>query len=163
MTPLSTTIKATSGTKGAGHASRHPGTITRAAKAAVGVRAAQGVAKHPGIVTRAAKAALAVMGTEAAAKHPRVVRVGLMATKPVARRKARRGIGQVERFADSAREVGEALLVCSALIAQGLGLVERPKPRPAGPLLASGAVIGASAVYFFERWREREPRSELPV
>jgi hypothetical protein len=70
----------------------------------------------------------------------------------------RKGIGQVERFGESARAVGEALLVCSAVIAQGLGLVERSKPRPALPLLATGAVIGASAVYFFEPGRSAKAR-----
>ena len=102
------------------------------------------------------------MGVEAAAKHPRVVRVGLKAGKPAARRKVRKGVGQLERFGDSAREVGGALLVCGALIAQGLDLVERPKPRPAAPLLASGVVIGASALYFLERWRGQKHRSGLP-
>jgi len=184
MTLLSTTSKATPGGKGADAskhqgiiikggkaavgvkaaqgAAKHPGIITKGAKAAVGVKAAQGVAKHPGIIAKGAKAALAVLGVEAAAKHPRVVRVGLKSGKPVARRKVRKGIDRVERFGDSAREVGEALLIGSELVAQGLGLVERPKARPAGPLLAGGAVIGAGAVYFFDRRRGPKHRSALP-
>ena len=101
------------------------------------------------------------MGVEAAAKHPRVIRLGLKAAKPAARRKVHRGIGQAARFGASAREAGEAVLVGSALIAQALGLVERPKPRPAAPLIASGVVIGATAVYLFERGRGKH-RSELP-
>ena len=161
MTPLSKTSRATPGGTGTKGAAKHPGIITKGAKAAVGVKAAQGAAKHPGIVTKGAKAALAVLGVETAAKHPRVVRVGLKAGKPVARRKLRKGIDQVDRFGDNAREVGEALLIGSALVAQGLGLVERPKPRPAAPLLAGGAVIGAGAVYFFDR-RGPKHRSALP-
>jgi hypothetical protein len=160
MTLLSTTTKATAEAKGAKDTSKHPGNISKGAKAAVGVKAAQGMAKHPGIISKVAKAALAVMGVETAAKHPRVVRVGLKAAKPVARGKVRKRSGQIERFGDKTREVGEALLVGSALIAQGLGLVERPKPRPAGPPLASGVVIGAGGLYFLQRWRGRKHRSE---
>ena len=135
--------------------------LSKTSRATPGGTGTKGAAKHPGIVTKGAKAALAVLGVETAAKHPRVVRVGLKAGKPVARRKLRKGIDRVERFGDNARDVGEALLIGSALVAQGLGLVERPKPRPAAPLLAGGAVIGAGAVYFFDR-RGPKNRSALP-
>ena len=161
MTLLTTATKGMLGAKGAKGAAKHPGIITKGTKAVLGAKAVQGAAKHPGIITKGAKAALGVKAAGGAAKHPGVVRLGLKAGKPVARRKIGEGIGQVERFGEAAREVGETVLVGSALLAPALGLVEQPKPKPTAPLVAAGVVIGASAVYFLEPERGRERREKL--
>lgn len=161
MMLMSTTSKTTVGDTGAKGADKHPGIVTKGAKAAVGVKAARGLSKHPGMITKAAKVALGVKAAQGVSKRPGVVRLGLKTGKPIARRKVRKRIGQIERFGETAGEVGETVLLCSALIAEGLGLVERPKPRPAAPLFASGLVIGASAVYFFEPEYGRKHRDKL--
>ncbi len=153
--------KAAVGVKAAPGISKHPGMVTKGAKAALGVKAVQSVSKHPGILPGGAKVTLGVKGVKSAAKHPGVVRLALKAGKPVARRKVRRRIGKIERFGKTAREVGETVLLFSVLAAEELGLVERPRCRPAAPLFASGVVVGAGAVYLFEPEHGREHRDKL--
>jgi hypothetical protein len=89
-------------------------------------------------------------GTKAALP---VGRVGLKATKPLLKRRARRRADQLEK---AAHTVGEALAVYGPRAAFELGLAQPPKPKRTAPRVAAGVVIGASAVYFLEPEHGRE-------
>jgi hypothetical protein len=112
--------------------------LSKGAKTAVGVKAAKGVAKNPG-----------------------VVKLGLKASKPMARRKARRGVNRVERLSEAAAAFGRELVEYGPQAAQELGLVELPRPKRTAPRVAAGVVLGASAVYFLEPESGREHREKV--
>jgi F0F1-type ATP synthase membrane subunit c/vacuolar-type H+-ATPase subunit K len=135
--------------------------LTKGAKGVVGVKAAKGAAKNPGILTKGAKGFAGVKAVKGVANNPNVVKLGAKASKPVAKRKARKGVKRVERFGEAAAEFGRELVVYGPQAAQELGLIEQPKPKRTAPRVAAGVVIGATAVYFLEPETGREHREKV--
>ncbi len=85
-------------------------------------------------------------------------RLGIKASKPVAKRRMRR---RAEQFSEAAKVIGETLVTYGPPAAYGLGLAEPPKPKRTAPRVAAGVVIGASAVYFLEPEHGKEHREKV--
>jgi hypothetical protein len=109
--------------------------FTDTAKGVVKAKTAGPVLKNPGKVWFAGKAA------KPAAK------ISIAPGKAFAKRGARRGALQVSQ---TARTVGEVLLIQVPEAAQELGVIERPAGRRTAPRVVAGAVIGAGAMYLLE-------------
>ena len=114
----------------------------------VSLKAAGTAAKNPGQTWLVAKPAfkagqtwLGVKVVKPAAKAKAGYRKGL------AKRRARRRVASV---GETARTVGEVLLIQAPEAAQELGLIEKPAPKRTAPRVAAGVLIGASAMYLLE-------------
>jgi hypothetical protein len=139
MAVLSTVTKGKITLKAAGAAWKNPGLTRFAAKPAfqagktwLGVKAVQPAAKAMKPAVKAVKPA-----TKA--------KVGY--GKALAKRRARRRVASV---GETARTVGEVLLIQAPEAAQELGFIEKPAPKRTAPRVAAGVVIGASAMYLLE-------------
>jgi hypothetical protein len=132
MAVLSTTSKGKLSVKTAGAALKNPGATRLATKAA----------------KPAAKARLAAKAIKPAAKVTKpAAKAGFGYRKALAKRRARQ---RAERVGETARTVGEVLLIKAPDAAQELGLIERPAPRRTAPRVAVGVLIGAGAMYLLE-------------
>lgn len=120
--------------------------LSATTKARLGMKSAKGLAKHPKAVRTGAKAA-----------RP-LAMAGLKAAKPIVRLKVRR---RAEEIGETARLIGEAVLVYGPVAAQELGLVEPPKEKRTAPRVAAGMVVGAGAMYLLEPGQGREHREKL--
>lgn len=120
--------------------------ISTSTKGKAGFKAAKAVAKRPGFLAGGAQAALPVG------------KLGLKASKPLLKRKARRRIDQLD---SAAHALGEVLAVQGPRAAYELGLAEPPKPKRTVPRVAAGMIIGAGAVYFLEPEHGREHREKV--
>lgn len=107
----------------------------RTAKGVLSVKAAGAAMKNPGKTWFAAKAAKPF------------AKVAMAPGKAFAKRRVRRSAKNVGQ---TARTVGEVLLIQAPEAAQNLGLIERPAPKRTAPRLAAGVVIGAGAMYLLE-------------
>jgi hypothetical protein len=94
-------------------------------------------------VAKAAKPAakLSVKSAKPAAK------ISFGPSKALAKRRVRRRANQVGQ---TARTVGEVLLIQAPDAAEELGLIERRAPKRTAPRVAAGVVIGAGAMYLLE-------------
>jgi hypothetical protein len=70
--------------------------------------------------------------------------------KNVAKRKAKK---HARRYGDTARTAWSAALIYGPLLAEALGMVERPKPPRRFPAFVAGIAVGASLMYLAERKR----------
>ncbi len=109
--------------------------FTETAKGALKAKAAGAALKNPGKVWLAAKAA-----------NP-AAKISSAPGKALAKRRARRRTVQVGQ---TARTVGEVLLIQAPQAAQELGLIERPAPKRTAPRVVAGLMIGAGAMYLLE-------------
>lgn len=110
-------------------------------------KAGKAAASHPTLALRAAK-------TTAPA-----ARLGLKASKPVVKRRAKQRADQINR---AARTLGEALTVYGPTVAYQLGLAEEPpKPKRIAPRVAAGVLVGAGAMYFLEPETGQEHRQKV--
>ena len=85
-------------------------------------------------------------------------KAGVKAAKTVAKRQAKQSVKQVNR---ASRTIGEALAVQAPRVAYELGLADPPKPKRTTPRVVVGAVMGASAVYFFEPGQGKKHREKV--
>jgi hypothetical protein len=104
------------------------------------------------------RAKLGAKGAIAMARHPMLRRTTARAGRPtakigwrvgtkVAKRKA---TDRLEQLGSMARTAGGLWVIYGVPAAQGLGLIERPKPRRTGRVFLAGLAIGAAAAYFLE-------------
>jgi hypothetical protein len=70
--------------------------------------------------------------------------------KKVVKRKARK---HGRRYGDAARTARAAALIYGPMLAEGLGMVEQPKPRRRFPAFLAGAALGGGLVYLAGRDR----------
>jgi hypothetical protein len=118
--------------------------FTRAAKvSATSLGPAVKNAKKTWLAAKAAKPAakLSVKSAKPAAK------ITFAPSKALAKRRVRRRAHQVGQ---TARTVGEVLLIQAPDAAEELGLIERRAPKRTAPRVAAGVVIGAGAMYLLE-------------
>ena len=121
------------------------------------------------LLSSTTKLKLGAKATKHAARNPALVKFGAQAGMPVARlaakaqtsmarRRARRRVGNL---GEAVRSAGETLVTYGPQAARELGLVEAPKPKRTAPRLAAGVVLGASAVYFLEPEHGKEHREKV--
>ena len=106
--------------------------MSRKRKTGLGVEAAKGLIADPAIRSAAAEAA------------PPVARLSLNVGKRFARRRTRR---QLEQIGDTINTLATLLATYGPLLGQQLGAVEPPRQKRTAPRVASGVVIGATAMY----------------
>jgi hypothetical protein len=110
------------------------------------------------VISTTSKGKLSVKTAGAALKNPGATRVVSKAVKPAAKAGAnyrtalakRRARRRAVRARETARTVGEVLLVKAPDAARELGLIERPAPKRTAPRVAVGVLIGAGAMYLLE-------------
>ena len=120
--------------------------LSTAAKSTTAVKTAKGAVKRPALMRAGARAT------------PPVGKLALKAGAPLLKRRTRR---RARRLGQTARAIGETLVVYGPPAAYELGLAEPPKPKRTAPRVAAGIVIGASAVYFLEPEHGREHREKV--
>jgi hypothetical protein len=109
-------------------------------------------------VSTTTKGKVGVKAVKGLAIRPELAKLTFRASKPLLKRRARQ---RAEQLADAARTLATVLAIYGPLVGQELGLVEAPKPRRRALSVATGVVIGASAVYFLEPQHGRERREQL--
>jgi hypothetical protein len=98
------------------------------------------------MLSNTTKARLGAKGTVAVARHPTARRIALKAGVPtakvVAKRQAR---NKLEPVGAAARRAGSMIVVYGPIVADVLGFVEEPKPKPRrrAPLFAALAAAAA--------------------
>jgi hypothetical protein len=109
--------------------------LSNTTKGKVGLKAASAAIRHPSATWLVAKASAPP------------AKGGFRLGKTVAKRKAKRRIGDVGK---TARSVRETLATYGPEAAQLFGWVEPPKPKRTAPRVLVGVVIGATAMYLLE-------------
>lgn len=102
--------------------------------------------KNPKKTWLAAKAATPAAKAGVKSAKP-AAKISFATSKALAKRRVRRRANQVGQ---TARTVGEVLLVQAPDAAEELGLIERRAPKRTAPRVAAGVVIGAGAMYLLE-------------
>jgi hypothetical protein len=128
----------------------------------VSLKAAGTAAKNPGqtwlVAKPAFKAGQTWLGMKVVKPAAKAMKPAAKAVKPAAKAKAgyskalakRRARRRVASVGETARTVGEVLLIQAPEAAQELGLIEKPAPKRTTPRVAAGVLIGASAMYLLE-------------
>jgi hypothetical protein len=117
--------------------------------------------RKPGLATTAALGLVDDPAIRHAALEatPPVAKLGLNVGKRFAQRRAQR---RIEQLSDAINALGAVATAYGPIIARQLGLVEQPpKAKRTAPLVAAGAAVGASAVYFLEPGSGRQHRQRL--
>lgn len=117
--------------------------------------------RKPGLATTAALGLVDDPAIRSAAVHaaPPMAKLSLNVGKRFAQRRAQR---RIEQFSDAVNAIGAVVAAYGPILARQLGIIEEPKPaKRTGPLVAAGAVAGASAVYFFEPGSGRAHRQQV--
>jgi hypothetical protein len=117
--------------------------------------------RKPGLATTAALGLVDDPAIRHAALEatPPVAKLGLNVGKRFAQRRAQR---RIEQLSDAINALGAIVAAYGPIVARQLGLIEEPpKAKRTGPLVAAGALAGASAVYFLEPGSGRAHRRQV--
>jgi hypothetical protein len=117
--------------------------------------------RKPGLATTAALGLVddpAIRHAALEATQP-VAKLGLNVGKRFAQRRAQR---RLEQLSDAFNALGALAAAYGPIVARQLGLIEEPpKAKRTAPLVAGGALVGASAVYFLEPGSGRRHRQQV--
>jgi hypothetical protein len=116
--------------------------------------------KKPGLAATAARGLVDDAGIRSAAFHaaPPVAKLGVNVGRRFAKRRAR---GRVDQISETITTIANLVAAYGPMLVQQLGIAEEPKRRRTAPLVAGGALIGASAVYFLEPGQGHRHRQQL--
>jgi hypothetical protein len=89
---------------------------------------------------------------------PPLAKLGLNVGRRFAKRRAARRLDQIS---DTVSTVANLVAAYAPILIGQLGVVPEPKRRSATPLVATGALVGAGAVYFLEPGQGRARRAQL--